>query len=414
MSLSLVFGSQWGDEGKGKIVDMLSQKAKYTVRYHGGNNAGHTVINKYGTFKMHLIPSGIFNSIGVIANGVVLDLPTLIQEINDLKKAGIKVKNRLFISQRCHLIMPYHRTFDVNPSSTKRGIGPVHADKVSYSGIRIADLLNPTIFESKLKENIEFKNKMIKALGGKELNFKEVNKDFSEYREIIKPFVVETYSLLNNAVKNHEDILFEGAHGLFLDNDWGTYPFVTASSILPSNIALGAGVNPKYLKNIVAVAKAYVTRVDNGEGPVPTEIIGELGNIIREKGHEYGATTGRPRRIAWFDGELLKFAQEITGFNQLAITKIDMLSGLKTVKLCTGYKLNGKKINYVDVVAEVLRKVTPIYEEFPGWTEDISKIRKYNLLPAKCRKYIERIEKLIGVKAKYISVGPERDATIIR
>lgn len=414
MSVNLIFGSQWGDEGKGKIVDLLSQKADFSVRYHGGNNAGHTVINKYGTFKMHLIPSGIFSSKGVIANGVVLDLPTIIQEIKDLEKAGIKLKNRLFISQRCHLIMPYHRIFDVNPSSTKRGIGPVHADKVSYSGIRVCDLLNQKVFENRLRENIEFKNKIIKTLGEKELDYQEINKQFSEFREFIKPYITETYTLLNDALNHNKNILFEGAHGLFLDNDWGTYPYVTASSILPSNIAQGAGVNPKHLKNIVAVAKAYMTRVDNGEGPVPTEIKGKLGDFIREKGHEYGATTGRPRRIAWFDIELLKFAKEITGFNQLAITKIDMLTGLKKIKLCTGYKLNGKKINYVDIDAERLREVDPVYEELDSWSDDISKIKKYSLLPKNARIYIERIEKLTGVKAKYISVGPERNATIIK
>lgn len=421
--VSIVIGAQWGDEGKGKIVDLLSKKSDYTVRFHGGNNAGHTVINKYGTFKMHLIPSGIFSSRAVIANGVVLDLPTLIQEMTDLKKAGIKLKKRLFISQRCHLIMPYHRILDKildeakgsrKTATTGRGIGPVHSDKVSYNGIRITDLLNKPIFEEKLGVALTVKNKVIKALGEKELDFKEINKQFSEYGEIIKPYITETYTLLNNAIKQNKNILFEGAHGIFLDNDWGTYPFVSASSILPSNIAQGAGVNPKYLKNIIAVAKAYATRVDNGECPVPTEITGELGNFIREKGHEYGATTGRPRRIAWFDVELLKFAKEITGFNQLAVTKIDMLTNLPKIKLCTGYRLNGKKINYIDVDAEALRKVTPIYEEFDSWSQDLSKIRKYQNLPRNAKKYIERIEKLVGVKAKYISVGAEREATIIR
>lgn len=425
MSASIVFGAQWGDEGKGKIVDLLSQKSNYAVRFHGGNNAGHTVINKYGTFKMHLVPSGMFTPKvkGVIASGVVLDLKTLIEEIDSLKKAGIKVSGRLFVSQRCHIIMPYHRVLDKildeakgsrKTATTGRGIGPVHSDKVSYNGIRISDLLNKDIFEEKLKVALNVKNKIIKALGEKELDFDEVNKEYSNYRDIIRPYVTETFTLLNRAVLKNEKILFEGAHGVFLDNDWGTYPFVTASSVLPSNIAQGAGVNPRNLKHIVAVAKAYATRVDNGECPVPTEIEGELANIIREKGHEYGATTGRPRRIAWFDVELLKFTKQITDFNQLAITKIDMLSGLKKIKLCKAYKLNGKKINYIDVDAEILRKVKPVYEELPGWNENITKIRKYSALPKNCKKYIERIEQLVGVKAKYISVGANREETIIR
>ncbi len=425
MSVTIVVGSQWGDEGKGKIVDYLSQGADFVVRFHGGPNAGHTVINNYGTFRMHLVPSGIFNpkTKGVLANGEVIDPQVLLEEIEMLGKAGINLAGKLFISPRCHIIMPYHKVLDKlfdeakggrKTATTGRGIGPVHADKVSYYGIRIADLYNPAILSDKLKISVNIKNKILKAFGAEVFSYEEIRKTLNAFARKISPYVKETYGILNTAVENNKNILFEGAHGLFLDNDWGTYPYVTASSTVTGQILAGSGVSPKKITKAVGVAKAYITRVDTGECPVPTEIQGKLGEFIREKGHEYGATTGRPRRIAWFDTNLVKFSGRINDLTELAMTRLDTLGGVPKVKICTGYLYRGKKVDYLSGDAEFLRKVKPIYEEFEGWTEDISSCKKYELLPKNVRKYIERVEKLVGVPVKYVSVGAERDKLIVR
>lgn len=418
---TLVIGSQWGDEGKGKIIDYLSLKSDYVVRFHGGNNAGHTVVNSYGKFGMHLVPSGIFNkkTKAIIANGVVLDLETLILEIETLEKAGISVKNRLFISPRCHLIMPYHKMLDklyeeakgkAKTGTTGRGIGPVHADKVSYNGIRIADLLEDSVFSEKLKTQLLIKNKILVALGEKPLKEKEIEEKFFALREKAKPFIQEPYGLLQKAVKNKQKVLLEGAHGVFLDNDWGTYPFVSASTVLTGGVTSGAGIPAKKVNRVVGVVKAYTTRV--GEGPFPTELFDKDGELLRKEGNEFGTTTGRPRRCGWFDVELLRFAATINGFTELAITKLDILDKFPKLKICTHYALNGKRVNYFDGDAKFLSRVRPIYKTVKGWQQSTRGIIKYNDLPKEAKEYLRIIERMVGVKISYISTGENRDAII--
>lgn len=421
MAVTLVVGSQWGDEGKGKIIDFLSQKSDYVIRFHGGNNAGHTVINNYGKFAMHLIPSGIFNkkTIAIIANGTVLNLEILIEEIEMLKKAGISIKNRLHISPRCHLIMPYHILLDRlyekakgknKTGTTGRGIGPVYADKVSYNGIRIFDLLNKKNFSEKLETQLAVKNKIIEALGEKSFVQKEIEEKFFELSKKIEPFVFEAYSLLLKAIKNKKNILLEGAQGIFLDNDFGTYPFVTASTSLAGGVNHQAGIPAKKVDVILGIAKAYATRV--GEGPFPTELFDKTGEALRRIGNEFGATTGRPRRCGWFDAELIRFASEINGFTSLAVTKLDILDEFKEIKICTHYLYDGKKVGYVDGDANFLSKVKPIYKTFKGWKKSTKGLKKYKDLPKEAKQYLKEIEKLTGVKISYISTGAERNEII--
>ena len=430
MALNVVIGAQWGDEGKGKIIDYLSAAADYVIRFHGGNNAGHTVINKFGKFAMHLVPSGIFHpkTKAIIGNGVVVDLEVLISEINNLKKSGVTVKNKLFLSPRCHLIMPYHKLLDSlyekakgkgKTGTTGRGIGPTYSDKVSYNGIRVADLMNSKSFSEKLEIQLLLKNKILKALGSKELNQKNIEKTFFEFRAKIKPFVKEPYSLIYSALsgsgqyptlQKKQNILLEGAQGTLLDNDWGTYPFVTGSTVLAGGINAGAGIPVNKIDNIIGVAKAYTTRV--GEGPFPTELLNGLGEKLRKIGGEFGATTGRPRRCGWLDIELLKFAAYINGFTQLAITKLDILDHFKKIKVCTHYTLNGVKVNYFDGDAKFLSKIKPVYKTFQGWEKPTKGITKYNNLPLAAKQYLKEIEKLTGVKIKYISTGAKRNEII--
>jgi adenylosuccinate synthase len=421
MALNAVIGAQWGDEGKGKIIDYLSAKSDYVIRFHGGNNAGHTVINKFGKFALHLIPSGIFNpqTKAIIGNGVIVDPEVLLGEIEMLKKSGIKLQGRLFISPRCHLIMPYHKLLDSlyekakgkgKTGTTGRGIGPTYSDKVSYNGIRLADFMSPNIFSAKLKTQLLLKNKILRALGAKSLNQKIIEKTFSSYRGRIKPYVIEPFSLIQNAINNKDDILLEGAQGVFLDNDWGTYPFVTGSTVLAGGANAGSGIPINKIDKITGIAKAYLTRV--GEGPFPTELLNEIGEKLRTIGGEFGATTGRPRRCGWLDVELLKFACYINGFTELAITKLDVLDTFPEIKICTHYSLNGKKVNYFDGDANFLSKVKPIYKTFKGWNRSTKGITHYNDLPIEAKKYIKETEKMSGVKIKYISTGPERDEII--
>lgn len=423
MSVTLVIGSQWGDEGKGKIIDYLSTKADFVVRFHGGNNAGHTVINNLGKFAMHLIPSGIFNpkTTAIIANGTVLDLEVLISEIEMLKKANINLKNRFFISPRCHIIMPYHKLLDKayeeakgkgKTGTTGRGIGPVYSDKVSYNGIRIFDLLDKNLFSEKLKIQLIIKNKMLAALGVGTLSENEIKNKFFEIFEKIKPYIKEPYPILQRAIKNNKNILLEGAQGVFLDNDWGTYPFVTASTVLSGGITHEAGVAVKHLKNVLGIVKAYTTRV--GAGPFPAELFDKDGEKLREEGEEFGTTTGRPRRCGWSDAELIRFSAEINGFTEIAITKLDVLDKFPEIKICVGYKLNGKKVNYFDGDATFLSKVKPILKTFKGWQKSTKGIKKYENLPKKAKAYLKEMEKLVGVKIKYISTGPDRNDIIIQ
>ena len=422
MAVTIIIGAQWGDEGKGKLIDCLSETSDLIVRFHGGNNAGHTVINNYGKFAMHLVPSGIFNkkAKAIIANGVILDLEVLVNEIKILEKAKINLKNRFFISPRCHVIMPYHRSLDrlyeenkgkAKTGTTGKGIGPTYADKVSYNGIRLADFYNKKQFEEKLKTQLLIKNKILKALGDKSLNQKEIEKNYFKLFNKIKPYIKETFPLVYNAIENKKEVLLEGAHGVFLDNDFGTYPFVTASTVLSGGATAGAGIAPQKITKIIGVAKAYTTRV--GAGPFPTELFDKTGEILTEIGHEYGTTTGRKRRCGWFDAELIRFGAKINGFTSLAITKLDILDGFKEIKICTHYLLNNKKVNYESVSTEELFKVKPVYKTLRGWQKKTNGIKKYELLPIEAKNYIKEIEKLIGVKVSYISTGQERESIIV-
>lgn len=421
MATTLVVGSQWGDEGKGKIIDYLSQNTDYVIRFHGGNNAGHTVINFYGKFPMHLVPCGIFNpkTKAIIANGVILDLEVLISEIELLEKAGIRLKNRLFISPRCHLIMPYHKILDRlyedakgrnKTGTTGRGIGPTYSDKVSYNGIRVVDLLDKKIFLEKLETQLLIKNEILKALGEKPLSGKEITQRFFKFSEKIKQFVFEPYSMLQKAIKNNENVLLEGAHGVFLDNDWGTYPFVTASTVLSGGVNHGAGIPAKNLNKIIGVVKTYTTRV--GSGPFPTELFDKDGEKLRARGNEFGTTTGRPRRCGWFDAELIRFAAQINGYTGIAVTKLDILDEFKEIKICTDYTYNGKKVNYFDGDAVFLAKVKPVYKTLKGWLKPTKGIKKYNDLPKEAIIYLKEIEKQSGVKINYISTGGNRNEII--
>lgn len=421
MALNVVIGAQWGDEGKGKIIDYLSAKSDYVIRFHGGNNAGHTIINKFGKFALHLVPSGIFypKTKVIIGNGVVVDLQILLEEIGMLEKQGIKIKNKLFISPRCHLIMPYHKLLDFlyekakgkgKTGTTGRGIGPAYSDKVSYNGIRIADLLNFKSFSEKLEIQLLVKNKILKALGAKQLNQTSIENIFFDFGEKIKSFVTEPFPLIKNAIKNKRNILLEGAQGTILDNDWGMYPFVTGSTVLTGGINAGAGIPVNKIDNIIGITKAYATRV--GAGPFPTELSTEVGEKLRTVGGEFGTTTGRPRRCGWLDIELLKFACYINGFTELAITKLDVLDNFSEIKICTHYTLNGRKVNYVDGDANFLAKVKPIYKTFKGWNKPTKGITEYNSLPKEAKKYIKEIEKLTKTSIKYISTGAKRDEII--
>ncbi len=429
MRASLVIGSQWGDEGKGKIADFLSIKADYVVRFNGGNNAGHTVINHYGTFPLHLIPSGIFSqATACITNGTVLDLEVLADEIAMLEKVfdarkgtGITLTGRLLISPRCHVIMPYHKILDklyeetkgkARTGTTGRGIGPVFADKVSYQGIRLFDLMEKKQFSEKLEILLRIKNPIIKALGGKPLTQLAIEKAILKAFAKIKPFISEPYPVLAKAAKNNKQILFEGAQAVFLDNDWGTYPFATASTILTGGVNAGTGLPIQNITDVIGVVKANTTRV--GAGPFPTELFDEDGGTLRKVGAEFGTTTGRPRRCGWFDAELIKFASELNGFTSIAITKLDILDSFKQIKICTGYTYKGKSVRYYDGDAEFLSNVKPVYKTLPGWQESTKGVTKFEKLPLAAQNYVKEIEKLVGVKASLIATGPKREEIIVR
>ncbi len=423
MPAHVILGLQWGDEGKGKIVDLFAKNSDYVVRYHGGNNAGHTVVLGEKKFFFRLIPSGIFhkNTRAVISNGVVIDLEVLLNEIHILKCEGLNLAQKLVISPRCHLILPYHKELDEayenargkkKLGTTKRGIGPAYADKVSYNGIRIYELLDWKLFSDSFRFQAKIKNKILKSFGAAPLNItKELDK-IKEYRSKVLPYVKDTFVLLNTALSKKKNILLEGAHGIMLDTDWSPYPFSTASNTVIGTVNIGAGIPSKYIKTITGIVKAFTSRV--GGGPLPTEIHDGLEIDIRERGAEYGTTTGRPRRIGWLDLEAVKFSCEINGVTELVITKLDILSTLKNIKVCTGYKLRGKKIPYSSCGYKELAEVKPVYKIFAGWKEDISQIRSYNKLPKNCRIYLNFIEKYLGVPIKLISVGAERNKNILR
>lgn len=419
--VTAVIGSQWGDEGKGKIVDYLSQTADYVIRFNGGNNAGHTVINKYGKFGMHLIPAGIFNkkTKTIISNGVIIDPEVLSNEIDMLQEAGIKLKARLFISPRCHLIMPYHKILDkaledakgkYKIGTTGRGIGPCYADKVSYNGIRILDLSDKKVFFEKLQIQLLVKNRILKTFGLKPLNIRKIEREYLSLFKKIKPYVFETFTLIENALEKNKSLILEGANGSLLDNDWGTYPYVTASTTVTGGAAAGTGIPPHEIEKVIGVVKAYQTRV--GGGPMPTEQLNGVGEKLQKDGVEFGTTTGRKRRCGWLDLELLKFMSKVNGFTGLAITKLDVLDDFDTIKICTHYLRNGKKSSYPDGDANFLSKVKPVYKTLPGWKKSTKNVRKFSDLPSNAKRYIKTIEELSGVKTQFISIGEERNAII--
>jgi len=421
MTVTAVIGTQWGDEGKGKVVDYLAQQADYVARFNGGNNAGHTVINEYGTFKIHLVPSGIFakNTVALIGGGVVIDPAVLLEEIDLLNKAGVNVEGRLWVSPRSHLIMPYHKALDGlyekakgagATGTTGRGIGPVFADKVSYNGIRWTDFTSE-MFESRLKVQMELKNKFIVSLGGEALKYEEVRDMYGDYFTRLRPFIRELFGIVQEGLKANKHFLLEQAMGTFLDNDWGTYPFVTASTTIPSAASAGLGIPPRYITNVVGVSKAYTTRV--GAGPLPTEIHDTQSEVYKKFG-ETAATTGRTRRVGWLDLEIVRTAVQLSGVTELCLTKLDVLSGLREIRVGVGYKLNGKSVRYPDVDAYGLNQVEVQYKTVKGWTEDISKARSFEELPANAQSYVKMIEDAAEAPVRWIGVGPEREATIRR
>ncbi|MCC6298233.1 MAG: adenylosuccinate synthase [Anaerolineales bacterium] len=421
MTVTAVIGSQWGDEGKGKVVDYLAERADYVARFNGGNNAGHTVVNEFGTFKIHLVPSGIFarNTVGLIGGGVVIDPAVLLEEIEMLNKAGLKVDGRLWVSPRSHIIMPYHKMLDGlyeeakgagATGTTRRGIGPVFADKVSYNGIRWSDFASDA-FESRLKLQLELKNKIIVALGGEKLDYAEVRDTYRGYYERMKPYLRELFSLVQDGLKAGKHFLLEQAMGTFLDTDWGTYPFVTASTTIPSAASAGLGIPPRYITNVIGVTKAYTTRV--GAGPLPTEIF-DAESAVYKKFGEVAATTGRTRRVGWLDLEIVKTAAELSGVTELCLTKLDVLSGLDEIQVCTGYNLGGNPVRYADVDAYGLGKVECTFQSMKGWQEEIGAARSFEELPDNAQKYVKMIEDAVKVPVKWIGVGPEREATIRR
>src|ERR1044071_349562 len=412
MTVTAVIGSQWGDEGKGKVVDYLSEHTDYVARFNGGNNAGHTVVNKFGTFKIHLIPSGIFaqNTVGLIGGGVVIDPEVLLEEIDMLNKAGVGVDGRLWVSPRSHLIMPYHKLLDGlyeeakgagATGTTRRGIGPVFADKVSYNGIRWSDFASKA-FESRLQVQLELKNKIITALGDEALRYEDVRDTYREYYLKVKPYLRELFSIVQDGLKADKDFLLEQAMGTFLDTDWGTYPFVTASTTIPSAASAALGIPPRYITNVVGVTKAYTTRV--GAGPLPTEIHDVESNVYK-KFAETAATTGRTRRVGWLDLEIVRTAVRLRGVTELCLTNLDVLSRLDGIQVCSGYKLNGRSVRYADVDAYELEEVELEYKIVKGWQEEISQARSFEALPINAQSYVKMIEAAAEVPVKWIGVG---------
>ena len=423
MSAFIVLGAQWGDEGKGKMTDYLAEEANVVVRFQGGNNAGHTVVVGDKEYKLHLIPSGILyeDKLNVIGNGVVVDPKALFEEIDYLEGVGVKVTpEKLIISDRAHLIMPYHKVLDKlkekargknDIGTTGKGIGPCYTDKFERCGIRVCDLMHEEVFTEKLKENIEMKNAYItKVLGGEALNFDEILKEYLEFGKKLKPFVQDTSVRVYNDIKADKTVLFEGAQGMLLDIDYGTYPYVTSSNTTAGGVANGVGIGPNMITNAVGITKAYTTRV--GKGPFPTELLDETGDWIREKGHEYGVTTGRSRRCGWLDLVIVKTACRVSGLTSLAVTKIDTLAGLDKLMVCVGYKFNGEIIDYFPASLEDLAKCEPVYEEFEGWGEEVADARSYDELPENAKKYLKRIEEFTDTKISIVSVGPKRDQTM--
>lgn len=421
MSALVLVGTQWGDEGKGKVTDFLADKADIVVRYQGGNNAGHTVVANGRELKLHLIPSGILYSGKpcLIGNGVVIDPAILVAELEDLARQNVSTEH-LRISPRAHIILPYHQRLDLCEEACKgnkkigttcRGIGPAYVDKTARVGIRVADLIDPEEFNSCLEYILQEKNRVLQHVyGTKGFTYQEILNAYSKYADILRPYVEDVSIIINDALEKGKSVLFEGAQGTLLDLDHGTYPYVTSSHPIAGAACLGAGVGPTKINCVVGIAKAYITRV--GEGPLPTELKDSLGDYIRERGQEFGTTTGRPRRCGWFDGVIARYATRINGLDHIAITKLDVLSGLNKVKVCTAYRYQGKLITEFPSTIKVLAECEPLYEELPGWQEDISHIQKYEELPLKAKDYLDRLADLAGVPVAIVGVGQGREKTI--
>jgi adenylosuccinate synthase len=423
MTVAAAIGAQWGDEGKGKMVDMLAEKAKYVVRFSGGDNAGHTVVNPHGEFVLQLIPSGIFypTTTCIIGNGVVVNPATLLREIDMLSSRGIDT-SRLFISDRAHLIMPYHMLIekfeeealgDKAIGTTLKGIGPAFADKVSRVGIRAGDMLDKKYLKERLSQALAYKNKIITKIYGKPaLSLEEIFNQYIRYADRIAPMIRDTSALLADAIEHKEHVLLEGAQGMLLDPDFGTYPFNTSSSPMAAGACLGSGISPNKLNHILGVFKAFQTRV--GAGPMPTQLNDEIGKMIQERGHEFGAVSGRPRSCGWFDGVAARLSARVNGFTSIIITRLDILDVLPGLKICTAYKLNGKTIDYFPSGVADLEKCQPVYEEVPGWEKPTSSARRFKDLPRNAQLYVKRLEEIVGCPASLISVGKKREETIIR
>lgn len=422
MATRVVIGTQWGDEGKGKYIDMLAGSSDLVVRFSGGNNAGHTIVADGVKYALHLIPSGILHKgkTCIIGNGVVIDPAVLLKEIDGLKEKGISADN-LLISDRAHVIMPYHKELDElqekfrgsnSIGTTKRGIGPAYSDKTERSGIRMCDLIDDELFAEKVRENLKVKNLIIeKVYGGKGFDADEIIREYKAYADRLRKHVTDVNAIIFEAIEQDKNILFEGAQATFLDLDFGTYPYVTSSNPVAGGVCTGAGVGPVNINEVYGVLKAYTSRV--GAGPFPTEQDNEIGNTIRELGWEYGTTTGRPRRCGWLDSVMIRYAARVNGLTGLAINHVDTIGKLGKIKLCVAYKKDGAQIGYFPASLKELAKCEPVYEEFEGWEIDSAKVKKYEDLPENAKIYLARIEELVGVKVKLVGIGKDREQTIV-
>jgi adenylosuccinate synthase len=422
MPTLVVVGTQWGDEGKGKVVHLLSQKADYIVRYQGGNNAGHTVVFDGKQFILHLIPSGILEpgKKCIIGNGVVVDPEALVEEIKFLATKGIKVKGRLFISDSAHLILPYHRYLDMlretqignrKIGTTRRGIGPAYADKVARTGIRMADYLSEDTFKNLLEINLKEKESLLEKVITLEKVKKEILSKYKTLVSQIKEYVTDTELLINKVVAENKDVILESAQGTLLDVDFGTYPYVTSSNPIAGGACVGSGLGPTKIDSVLGIVKAYTTRV--GEGPFPTELDDSVGRALREKGKEFGATTGRPRRCGWFDALVVRHSVRVNGLDRLALTKIDVLDGISPLKICVGYRYKNKILKEYPHSREIINNCRPVYIQMPGWKEPTRGVHKFEKLPANAKKYLKKIEELVGAKIAIISMGRSREETIV-
>ena len=424
MKTVAIIGSQWGDEGKGKVIDYLATKADVVVRAQGGNNAGHTLVVGDKKYALHLIPSGVLNpnTINIIGNGIVFDPKGFLDELEKLKDDNIDVSN-IKISDRAHVIFPYHKELDAlaeeargdnKIGTTKKGIGPCYMDKTERSGIRICDLMDKDIFYNKLKLQVEAKNNLVKNIYKKDelFDLETIYNEYLEYADKIREYVDDTSVIVYNAIKEGKKVLFEGAQGTLLDLDLGTYPFVTSSHPISGGFAIGSGIGPNMIKDVVGIVKSYTTRV--GEGPFVTELNDEIGEQIRVQGNEFGTTTGRARRCGWFDSVIVKYSARVNGLTSISLMLLDVLTGFDTIKICTAYKMGDKIIKDFPASLEDLSKCEPVYEELQGWNEDITNIEKFEDLPENAKKYINKIEEIVGVSVDMISVGPKRTQTIIR